>query len=250
MQRLTQRLAGRVGVLEERYARNRLPELEQEVAGVRRQRSRRHSEEDRGGVVMKSRTVPVGQVTQWLSGGTPNRSFAEYWVGEIPWISASTLKGSEIHESDQHLTTEAVAVGSKMAPVGATLFLVRGSALHNEIRAGLVVAPVCFNQDVKALVPSPRIVPKFLTYSLLGRTQDLLKLVSTAGNSAGVLDTKLVQSFEIFLPPNPEQRAIAEALSDVDGLLGALEALIAKKRAIKQAAIAATSHRQDPPTEI
>ena len=186
---------------------------------------------------MKSERVPVGQVTQWLSGGTPNRSIAEYWTGEIPWISGSTLKGSEIHESDQHLTTQAVAVGSKMAPVGATLFLVRGSALHNEIRAGLVVAPVCFNQDVKALVPSPRIMPKFLTYSLLGRTQDLLKLVSTAGNSAGVLDTKLVQSFEIFLPPNPEQRAIAEALTDVDGLLGALEALIAKKRAIKQAAM-------------
>ena len=32
-----------------------------------------------------------------------------------------------------------------------------------------------------------------------------------------------------------EQRAIAEALSDMDGLLNALEALIAKKRAIKQA---------------
>jgi type I restriction enzyme, S subunit len=64
-----------------------------------------------------------------------------------------------------------------------------------------------------------------------------LRLVSTAGNSAGVLDTKLVKSFEIFRPSLPEQRAIAEALSDVDGLLGALEALIAKKRAIKQAAM-------------
>jgi type I restriction enzyme S subunit len=39
------------------------------------------------------------------------------------------------------------------------------------------------------------------------------------------------------LPPLPEQRAIAEALSDVDGLLRCLEALIAKKRAIKQAAM-------------
>ena len=58
-------------------------------------------------------------------------------------------------------------MGSTMAPVGATLFLVRGSALYQEIRAGLVVAPVCFNQDVKALVPTARIVPKFLTYTLL-----------------------------------------------------------------------------------
>ena len=39
----------------------------------------------------------------------------------------------------------------------------------------------------------------------------------------------------IAVPPSPEQRAIAEVLSDVDGLIDSLEALIAKKRAIKQA---------------
>jgi type I restriction enzyme S subunit len=37
------------------------------------------------------------------------------------------------------------------------------------------------------------------------------------------------------VPPLPEQRAIAEALSDVDGLLGGLDRLIAKKRDLKQA---------------
>jgi type I restriction enzyme S subunit len=35
----------------------------------------------------------------------------------------------------------------------------------------------------------------------------------------------------------PEQRAIAEALSDVDALLGGLDRLIAKKRDLKQAAM-------------
>jgi type I restriction enzyme S subunit len=39
----------------------------------------------------------------------------------------------------------------------------------------------------------------------------------------------------VVLPPPPEQRAIAAALSDVDGLITALDRLIAKKRAIKQA---------------
>ena len=38
-------------------------------------------------------------------------------------------------------------------------------------------------------------------------------------------------------PTEPEQRAIAEALSDVDGLLGGLGRLIAKKRDLKQAAM-------------
>ncbi|UFS77014.1 restriction endonuclease subunit S [Tardiphaga sp. 37S4] len=39
------------------------------------------------------------------------------------------------------------------------------------------------------------------------------------------------------VPPLAEQRAIAEALSDVDALLGALDRLIAKKRDLKQAAM-------------
>ena len=39
------------------------------------------------------------------------------------------------------------------------------------------------------------------------------------------------------VPPPAEQRAIAEALSDVDKLLGSLEKLIAKKRSIKQTAM-------------
>jgi type I restriction enzyme S subunit len=42
---------------------------------------------------------------------------------------------------------------------------------------------------------------------------------------------------DLPLPPLPEQRAIATALSDVDGLLGALDRLIAKKRDLKQAAM-------------
>ena len=44
-----------------------------------------------------------------------------------------------------------------------------------------------------------------------------------------------ISNYHVPVPPEPEQRAIAEVLSDVDGLLNALEALIAKKRAIKQA---------------
>ena len=49
------------------------------------------------------------------------------------------------------------------------------------------------------------------------------------------LNTDLIASTTIPLPPANEQRTIAEALSDVDGLLESLELLITKKQAIKQA---------------
>jgi type I restriction enzyme S subunit len=51
------------------------------------------------------------------------------------------------------------------------------------------------------------------------------------------VDQRVIADLPIPLPPLPEQRAIAEALSDVDALLGALDRLIAKKRDLKQAAM-------------
>ena len=46
-----------------------------------------------------------------------------------------------------------------------------------------------------------------------------------------------LRSLPIILPPIKEQKAIASALSDADALIDGLEALIAKKRAIKQGAM-------------
>lgn len=179
----------------------------------------------------------IGENTRWSSGGTPNRKRADYWEGSIPWISGSTLKTLEISTSDQFLTSEGVAAGSNMAPVNATLLLVRGSALHKYIRAGLVVSPVSFNQDVKSLVPIGSVLPKYLTFFIKGMESDLLKLVSSAGNSAGVLDTELVKNFKFLKPTKTEQTAIANALSDADALIQSLTRLIAKKRQIKQGAM-------------
>ena len=122
-----------------------------------------------------------------------------------------------------------------MAPVSSSLLLVRGSALHNEILCGLVTKPVCFNQDVKALVPRSQVVPRFLTLFIRGTAEEFLKLVSSAGNTAGVLDTKLLKAFPISLPPIPEQTAIAEVLTEMDAELAVLEQRREKTRALKQA---------------
>ena len=177
----------------------------------------------------------LGQLVAFLSGGTPSRSNETYWNGDVPWISATTLRTFYIWRSESNVTKEAVAASSKMAPIGATLLLVRGSALHNEILAGLVTKPVCFNQDVKALLPKATVFPKFLTFLLHGKASDLLKLVSSAGNTAGVLDTKILKAFEVWLPPKEEQEAISAVLSDMDAEISALEQRRNKTKNIKQA---------------
>ena len=59
----------------------------------------------------------------------------------------------------------------------------------------------------------------------------------TAKSSVDSVRMEMIGGMEILLPPPSEQRAIAQTLSDVDELLAALEKLIDKKRAIKQAAM-------------
>lgn len=56
----------------------------------------------------------------------------------------------------------------------------------------------------------------------------------TAKSSVDSVRREMIARMLIALPPKPEQEAIAEALSDADALIESLEALIAKKRAIKQ----------------
>jgi type I restriction enzyme S subunit len=57
------------------------------------------------------------------------------------------------------------------------------------------------------------------------------------GGGVGNLNVDIVRRYPIVVPPRPEQRAIATALSDVDALLAALDRLIAKQRDLKQAAM-------------
>jgi type I restriction enzyme, S subunit len=59
----------------------------------------------------------------------------------------------------------------------------------------------------------------------------------TFGSAQPQLTVKGISEFAIVVPPLPEQRAIATALSDVDALLAAQDKLIAKKHDIKQAAM-------------
>jgi type I restriction enzyme S subunit len=56
-----------------------------------------------------------------------------------------------------------------------------------------------------------------------------------SGNAITRLTLAKINNLKFPIPPLPEQRAIATALSDVDALLAKMDALIAKKRDLKQA---------------
>ena len=81
----------------------------------------------------------------------------------------------------------------------------------------------------------PRLSNHFLYYWLQSQKTEFERI--GVGNTIKTIGLPFFKALELPLPPLPEQRAIAGALSDVDALLGALDQLIAKKRDLKQAAM-------------
>ena len=84
---------------------------------------------------------------------------------------------------------------------------------------------------------TPNIVNSYFLFSIF-QSEEYRKQVELllAGSSINNLTPNSIESIEFYCPNDiSEQNSIAEVLSDVDGLLGALEALIAKKWIIKHA---------------
>jgi len=99
---------------------------------------------------------------------------------------------------------------------------------HVRINSGMVILR---NQAVEV---DNRYMYSLLSSSIIGSQIDRMSF----GSAQPQLTVKGIETFTISLPPTKaEQEAIAEALSDADGLIESLEQLIAKKRQIKQGAM-------------
>ena len=160
--------------------------------------------------------ITLGQVTDFLSGGTPSKDVPQYWDGTIPWVSAKDMKRFRLDDTEDHVTEDGVANGTKLVPSDTALLLARGMTLLNDVPICVVKKPMTFNQDVKALRPKPGVQNEFLPYLLLGNKERLLSLVDLAGHGTGRLNSDELKALDVVLPPEPEQRAIAHILGTLD----------------------------------
>ncbi|MEB2785515.1 restriction endonuclease subunit S [Algoriphagus persicinus] len=171
----------------------------------------------------------LGELASFSSGGTPSKGNTQFWNGDIPWISASSMHYPIIEKSELNITQAAVDNGAKIAKKGSLLILVRGSMLHKRIPICITTRDVAFNQDVKALKLGNDATNIFLFYLLSSYEETLLELVSETGIGAGKLDTEYLKKLVIHLPPlHPEQQKISSCLSALDELISAQAERIAQ----------------------
>jgi type I restriction enzyme S subunit len=161
-------------------------------------------------------SITLKDAGTWLSGGTPRTSEDTYWDGDLPWISAKSLKDFHVRDSDRRLTQLGAENGTRVVEKDAILMVIRGMSLKTEFRMGIATRRLAFSQDCKALIARPGIDPLFLAYAIKARSQNILEMVDEAGHGTGRLQMDLLFGLEIGVPPIREQRSIAATLGALD----------------------------------
>ncbi|MFC5930357.1 restriction endonuclease subunit S [Cryobacterium melibiosiphilum] len=162
-------------------------------------------------------TARLDQVAEIVGGSTPKTGVAEYWNGDIPWVTPadlSDLSGHYIGKTPRTVTPAGLSnSGSKLLAAGSVLLSSRAPIGHVAINT----VPMATNQGFKSLVPdASKVDSKFLFWWLKANKLYLQSL----GNGATFkeISKAIVARVVIPLPCLVEQRRIASILDHADTL--------------------------------
>ena len=157
--------------------------------------------------------VRLGDIIEIIGGGTPKTSIAEYWNGDIPWLSIADFNNDSkfVYQTEKTITPLGLEKSStKMLQKGDIIFSARGTV-------GVVAMlgrDMAFNQSCYGIRAKKEIDKHYLNYLLKS-----LKPLFCNNAYGSVFDTITKESFSqitIPLPPLERQKEIAEILSSFD----------------------------------
>ena len=174
----------------------------------------------------------LGEIAIVGSGGTPNRQNPIYWGGNIPWVTTTQINFGMIYDASEFITVEGLQNSAAKKYRPGTLLMAMYGQGKTRGKVAILGIDASINQACAAIQLREIVFEKYVFFNLSAR-YDEIRSLSNIGNQEN-LNSQIIKSILISLPPISEQKVIATALSDVDALLACLDALIAKKRLIKQ----------------
>jgi type I restriction enzyme S subunit len=160
---------------------------------------------------------PLADIVEVRGGGTPSKSNPFFWEGRIPWVSPKDMKLREIHDSIDHISEAATReTAAKLLEPGAVLIVVRGMILAHTVPSAVLRVPAAINQDMKALIAGPDVLPEYLSALFWAYNQRLLGLVEKSTHDTRKLQTAKLLDTKVPVPPIEQQRRIIDDLLDLD----------------------------------
>lgn len=156
----------------------------------------------------------LSEVVNIIGGGTPKRSIAEYWGGDIPWLSVKDFNNDYRHvdKSDETITKLGLEKSStKLLQKGQIIISARGTVGElAQVSKTMAFNQSCYGIDAK----TEYALNDFLYYLLKHSVSNIQRITHGA-----VFDTITRDTFnfiDVSLPSLPEQKAIAHILGSLD----------------------------------
>ena len=183
--------------------------------------------------------VKLGNVADMSSGGTPKSNIAEYYNGDILWVSIAdmTTQGKYITRTEKTISKLGLENSSaKLYPENTILY-----AMYASIgECSIATKPITSSQAILGIRPKKELHFEYL-YFYLSSLKDKMKLQGQQGTQSN-LNSRMVKEFDILLPSFEEQQKIAEILStadqEIETLQRKLECLKLEKGALMQRLLA------------
>lgn len=160
------------------------------------------------------------------SGGTPRRRTPGYYTDStgVPWVRTQELQDVILHETEEHITEEALANSSaKLLPAGTLLMAMYAAPTAG--RMAILGRAMACNQAACAFIfDEERADTRYMFYQLRHSRPDLHRLANGAAQQN--LSARVLRDLEVVLPPLDEQRRIAGALGSLDDLIETNQKLI------------------------
>jgi type I restriction enzyme, S subunit len=158
--------------------------------------------------------VTLGEVANFVGGGTPSRDKPEFFTGSICWATSKDMQSDFLDDTQEHITEAAVAnSATKLVPAGTILIVVKSKVLAKRLPVAISRVATCFGQDLKGVQIGPRCEVSFVAASL--RLESRLLLKSARGINTEGLTLEHLRAFRLLLPPLELQREFARRIDAV-----------------------------------
>ncbi|MCQ2074254.1 MAG: restriction endonuclease subunit S [Bacteroidaceae bacterium] len=168
--------------------------------------------------------VKIGDVCKCYAGATPDTKNSQYWEnGTIQWMSSGEVNKGQVFATEKKITQLGYDKSStKMVPINSVVIALAGQGKTRGTVA-ITRTELCTNQSLCAIIPNEQLIPDFLFHYLKGQYQTL-RTISCGDGTRGGLNLKMINAFEIPLPPIEIQNRIVEVLDKMTTLTAELEA--------------------------
>jgi type I restriction enzyme S subunit len=175
----------------------------------------------------------IGDLFDFIGGGTPSKDCSEYWNGDIPWASVKDIKGDYLNKTQDFITEIALQNSStNIANINDVILVTRinpGKTIISKIKTSI-------NQDLKVVKPKQLMRPLYVHYLF----QVLERVCINRSSGTTVLGITLQNLKEISIPNisiKDQERVVQEIesrLSVCDRIEESIEQGLQQAEALRQ----------------